>query len=313
MNGKVMRSSSDRRCAAWRPLPLLVALLLALHAHAAAQMPAAGGADAGSGTPPAVARLDSRITQLEQDVRSVTGRVESLSHQVRQLNDKLDKLSSDLDMRLDQGRGTGSGVGGGAAVGMGAGAAAGAGLGAGAASPGPRVLGRGNDEPAATTAPPASVPSTAGTPAAPAETRPQQPPPQQQAALPQGSSKDQYAAAFALMQKGNYAAAGEAFSDFLSRYPDDSLADNARYWLGESYYARGDYTRAAQTFFEAYDKNKSGPKAPDTLLKLGMALGNLDKKKEACASFRELGRTFPNASAAIKDKAAQESRRIGCG
>lgn len=115
------------------------------------------------------------------------------------------------------------------------------------------------------------------------------------------------------MQKGNYAAAGEAFSDFLSRYPDDSLADNARYWLGESYYARGDYTRAAQTFFEAYDKNKSGPKAPDTLLKLGMALGNLDKKKEACASFRELGRTFPNASAAIKDKAAQESRRIGCG
>lgn len=42
------------------------------------------------------------MTQLEQDLRSVTGRVESLSHQVRQLNDKLEKLSSDLDMRFDQ-------------------------------------------------------------------------------------------------------------------------------------------------------------------------------------------------------------------
>ena len=101
--------------------------------------------------------------------------------------------------------------------------------------------------------------------------------------------------------------------DFLSRYPDDPLADNARYWLGESYYARGDYPRAAETFFEAYEKNKTGPKAPDTLLKLGMALGNLDKKKEACASFRELSRAFPNAAAPIKDKAAQESRRLGCG
>ena len=309
-----MRSGGGR-LAAGRPVPVLAAALTLFVQAAAAQAPQPGfGVDTGLGAgagPPAVARLDSRITQLEQDLRAVTGRVESLSHQVRQLNDRLVKLSSDLELRFEQLKAQGGPAVGGAAVGAGTGAAAGT---------GPRMLGRGEDEtaraaPAPQTLPPQTPPPQAAVappapppaPAAPPET----PPPQ--SATPQGSSKEQYATAFALMQKANYAAAGAAFSDFLSRYPDDPLADNARYWLGESYYARGDYPRAAETFFEAYEKNKTGPKAPDTLLKLGMALGNLDKKKEACASFRELSRAFPNAAAAIKDTAAQESRRLGCG
>jgi tol-pal system protein YbgF len=91
------------------------------------------------------------------------------------------------------------------------------------------------------------------------------------------------------------------------------LADNARYWLGETYYARGEYARSAEIFLDGYEKNKQSPKAPDTLLKLGLSLSGLGKKKEACASFRELGRAFPNAPEPVKDRAAQESKRIACG
>ncbi|WP_223291695.1 tol-pal system protein YbgF [Defluviicoccus vanus] len=167
--------------------------------------------------------------------------------------------------------------------------------------------------------PPTPTPTPAPTPTTPTTTPAPAPAPAPDASaaaarstLPAGSSKEQYAYAFSLMQKASYAEATAAFSDFLQRNPNDSLADNARYWLGESYYARSDYPRAAETFLDAYEKNKTGPKAPDTLLKLGMALGKLDKKKEACASFRELSRSFPNATAQIKDKAAQESQRIGC-
>jgi tol-pal system protein YbgF len=285
----------------------MVAAMLTLFAHAAAAQLSqpGGGVDVGQGAgagPPAVARLDARITQLEQDLRGVTGRVESLSHQIRQLNDKLERLSSDLDLRFEQLKAQAGGQPGPGGVGPGSGG-------------GPRMLGGGEDDPARapgqqTSAPQTFPPQAAAAPALPPPPAPETRP---QTAAPQGSSKEQYAAAFALMQKANYAGASAAFSDFLSRYPDDALADNARYWLGESYYARGDYPRAAETFFEAYEKNKTGPKAPDTLLKLGMALGNLNKKKEACASFRELSRAFPNAAAAIKDKAAQESRRLGCG
>jgi tol-pal system protein YbgF len=252
---------------------------------------------------PATARLDARITQLEQDLRGVTGRVETLSFQMRQLTDKLDRLSSDLEMRLEQLRTQG------AAAGPGASAAA------GAAAGGPRMLG---DDRLPAAAPAPAAPATAAAPTSPPA--PVTPPPPAPApattppTAPQfASSKEQYAYAFALMQKANYAEAGTAFADFLRRYPDDALADNARYWLGESFYARGKYSEAAETFFDAYEKNKTGPKAPDTLLKLGMALASIDKKKEACASFRELARAFPNASTQVRDRAAQESKRLGCG
>lgn len=292
----------------WRGVAVVMASLMAGTALAQSTSPGFSGDDrsgaVGSGA--AVARMDARMTQLEQDLRGVTGRVENLGYQVRQLNDRVERLASDLDVQLNELR---------AASGHGSGGSAAAAT-AGAAS-GPTVLSRTGAEPdAGRSAPaPASPPPPAPTPAAPTTTPAPAPDASAAAArstLPAGSSKEQYAYAFSLMQKASYAEATAAFSDFLQRNPNDSLADNARYWLGESYYARSDYPRAAETFLDAYEKNKTGPKAPDTLLKLGMALGKLDKKKEACASFRELSRSFPNATAQIKDKAAQEGQRIGC-
>ena len=126
------------------------------------------------------------------------------------------------------------------------------------------------------------------------------------------SPREQYAAAFAQLEKRNYDEAATGFSDFLKQNPSDPLADNARYWLGESYYARGEYARSAEIFLDGYEKNKSGPKAPDTLLKLGLSLAGLQKNKEACASFRELNRAFPNAPAAVKERAGQETKRLAC-
>lgn len=246
---------------------------------------------------PAVARLDARMTQLEQDLRALTGKVETLNFQVRQLNDRVERATSDMEMQLNELK---AGGGQSSATASGAGEAR-------TGTGGPTVLSRsgGDSEPARPASPPAPQVAT------PAPSAPQAAAPR--GGLPDGSSKEQYAYAFSLMQKASYTEATAAFTEFLQRNPDDPLADNARYWLGESYYARNEYARAAETFLDAYEKNKTGPKAPDTLLKLGMALGKLDKKKEACASFRELGRAFPNATAQIKDKAAQESQRLGCG
>lgn len=51
-----------------------------------------------------------------------------------------------------------------------------------------------------------------------------------------------------LLKQGNYEEAGQAFQEFLQLYPQQELAGNAAYWLGESYYARKDYQRSAQIF-----------------------------------------------------------------
>lgn len=259
----------------------------------------------------AMARLAVRLNQLELDLRSATGKVEELGFQVRRLETRMDKLAADVDYRL------GERAGGAAATASSPSPSAPSPSASAPAAvqppplppavpgpngPGPRVLGQ-----VPTGLPATPQPAPAAPPAAVAS-----PSPQQTASATQGSPREQYAQAFALMQKSSYAEAEVAFSEFLNRNPDDPLAENARYWLGESYYVRGNYAKAAETFLDGYEKNKKGQKAPDTLLKLGMSLANLNKTKEACATYREIGRAFADAPQAIKDKAAQEQQKLKC-
>lgn len=243
------------------------------------------------GANPGIARLELRMSQLEQDLRSVTGRMEDVSFQLRKLDDRLDKLAADIEYRLGQAKANGGAAAASTAPASDNAAAIAAGGGAVTSTP------RAAQSPASDTEAPApsSSPST------------------QTASLPPKTPREQYARAFSQLEKRQYEEAAAGFSEFLKANPNDPLADNARYWLGESYYARGQFGRSAELFLDAYEKNKSGPKAPDTLLKLGLSLSGLDKNKEACATFRELNRAFPNAPDAVKERAAQEGKRLSCG
>jgi len=269
--------------------------------------PAATAAATGGGA--ATARLAVRIGELEQDIRSVTGRMEDVSFQVRRLNERLDKLTTDLEYRLSQKPpGEGGAV---PPVATGRSELGNAGTGVSRpASPqtGPVVLGAvpNQPEPTPVSPPPAPAPAVAPPAAPPAA-------PQGAAAAQPSTPREVYAGAFAQLQREKYQEAEAGFQQFLTRYPDDPLAENANYWLGESYYAQGDYARAATTFLEGYEKHKKGAKASDTLLKLAMSLGRLNKKPEACATLQELGRAFPGAPSAVKSKAGEERRRLGCG
>ena len=255
--------------------------------------PLSGAATAVPAAAPTTARLEVRMSQLEQDLRTVTGRMEDISFQLRKLDDRLDKLAADMEYRLSQAKS------GDAATTAAASDAAAVGSGSTAATPRVASAADGDTRPAAaqsTTAPAAS--ELGG---------------QQTASLPPKTPREQYARAFAQLERRQYEDSAAGFSSFLKANPNDPLADNARYWLAETYYARGEYGGSAELFLDAYEKSKTGPKAPDTLLKLGLSLAGLDKNKEACASFRELSRGFPNAPDAIKERAVQESKRLGCG
>src|SRR5262249_28060165 len=109
-----------------------------------------------------------------------------------------------------------------------------------------------------------------------------------------GSTQDQYNYAFGLLRQRDLDGAESAFKQLLHSHPKDPLAPNAQYWLGETYYGRENYTAAAATFAESYQKYPQSPKAAESLLKLGMSLGNQGRKQDACLSFVRLDRSFPN-------------------
>jgi len=72
-----------------------------------------------------------------------------------------------------------------------------------------------------------------------------------------------------VLREGRYDQATLAFTAFLASYPNSSYADNASYWLGETYYVTRDFDKALATFKGLTEKYPNSPKAPDSYLKTG--------------------------------------------
>ncbi|MCB1476014.1 MAG: tol-pal system protein YbgF [Rhodobiaceae bacterium] len=132
------------------------------------------------------------------------------------------------------------------------------------------------------------------------------------ASAPSDSPKDAYDLSYGYILRGDYQSAQVSFTDFLQRFPGDPLAGNARYWLGEAHFAQGQFREAAESFLTAYTEHKDGPKAPDSLLKLGMSLNQLQQKDAACSTFQQLGKEYPHASRNVLETMRAEASRAGC-
>lgn len=128
----------------------------------------------------------------------------------------------------------------------------------------------------------------------------------------ENEDKEAYDAAYDLLKKGKYAEAEKAFTVFMRDYPESTLAGNANYWLGETYYARGQYEVAAGIFSDGLTQYAKSSKAPDNLLKLGMTMAQLKKKDEACGFLTLLPEQFPKASDTLKKRAEAEARKLAC-
>jgi tol-pal system protein YbgF len=261
----------------------------------------APGAGMGAGTEPNLAAaMQVRLDEIETQMRVFTGRLEEANHAVSELTKKVETLASDIDLRLKalEGRGGGAPLA----------------VGPGGATP-----------PAANPAPaPGAPPGTLGTltprdlnakpqtatPAAPAPGG--APAARTASALPAGSVQEQYNYATSFLSKSDWAGAERALSAFIDAHPKDPLTGNAQYWLGESYYVRGDFNSAAHAFAKGYKDYPKSAKGPDNLLKLGLSLANLKKTDSACTTFGRMTKDFPDASAVIKSRVAAERKKLRC-
>lgn len=244
--------------------------------------PPPAAAPAGAEVPSTqAARIEVRLSQFETELRDLTGKVEEQSFRINQMTQRLDSLVVDLDLRLQALEADAAGL---AVEGEQPEAAADS----GAAQPkwdeGPKTLGQVPEGATAAT----GTDAEAGTP------------------------QEQYEQAFALLSQTDYKGAERALTAFLEQYPSDPLAGNAKYWLGETYYVRGQYAEAAVAFAEGYKTYPDSVKAPDNLLKLGKSLAALDQTADACGTFAELLKRYGNAAPAILQQAKSEQKRLSC-
>ena len=244
-----------------------------------------------------------RIDQLEEELRRLTGKLEEIQFAQDQQTSRLERLSNDIDFRLKA-------LEGGKAPG---GAAPGQTAGPTAAPPAAQPAG-----PAAVAGDPFRSPPAGNLGSIPAGQPSVLPPaaapaaPAAQTALPGGTPEEQYNYAFGLVRQGDLASAEIALKEFIAKNPKHERAGNADYWLGETYYARGNYQAAATAYLDTVQTYGAGPKGPYALLKLGMSLGLLQQKGEACQILKSLPAKFTKAEAPLKDRAKLEMQRLKC-
>lgn len=124
--------------------------------------------------------------------------------------------------------------------------------------------------------------------------------------------RQEYEIARNYLKKGEFQKAQVAFQAFIDDHSDTELASNAYYWLGESYYVQQDYDNAVKYFIEGVKKYPNGTKAPDSMLKLGMALAVNGNKPSSCKVFTKLLVDYPGASQTIIQRTRTEKAKAGC-
>jgi tol-pal system protein YbgF len=120
--------------------------------------------------------------------------------------------------------------------------------------------------------------------------------------------EDKYRRALTLYGQGKTAEARRAFQDVFDSDPTGELADNALYWLGETFFAAGNYNNAL-TYYQRVVKDYSDQnKAPDALFKSGMAYEKMGDLQLAKRAFDECIARYPYSTPAAS--ARLELKRI---
>jgi len=97
-----------------------------------------------------------------------------------------------------------------------------------------------------------------------------------------------------------YSVAQGEFQDILQYYPNDDLAGQAQYYLGEISYRQQDYANAVKAYNAVLENYSSSSKAPAAQLHKGLALLSMNRKDAGIQELRSLIRKYPQTPEAAQ-------------
>jgi tol-pal system protein YbgF len=135
-----------------------------------------------------------------------------------------------------------------------------------------------------------------------------------EAAIAKAESKVQdpealYAEGFKAIKDNEHRKASDKFTKFIAAYPEHKLADHAQYWLGEIYYAKGEWEKAILEFDKVIKNYPEGDKVPAATLKQGYSFEKLGLTKEAEVLLGHVVEKFPQSDEAAKAKSRLEEMK----
>jgi tol-pal system protein YbgF len=117
-----------------------------------------------------------------------------------------------------------------------------------------------------------------------------------------------YRRALTLYAQNKFSDARALFQQVFDGDPTGQLADNALFWIGETYFAAGDYQNAMRLYERVTKDFATENKAPDAMFKLGVTFEKTGDLGMARKTFEECIQKYPYSTPASSAK--QELQRI---
>ena len=222
-------------------------------------------------------QMNSAVAAMQQKLNAQSeasgGKLDSVSGQVQSLNDSLDELKSrigKLDKELQDIQAQMQNV---------------------QTQPAGAAPAAGGGQPAGQQPGQSAPPDGGGAAPAPGPAASQAPPLQ-----------DTYQSALRDYNAAHYDVASSEFGDVLHYYPNDPLAGNAQFYLGEIAYRQQKYRDAVKAYNSVLEDFGGSPKAPAAQLRKGLALLQLNQKDAGIHELRSLIQRYPQTPEALQGR-----------
>lgn len=103
--------------------------------------------------------------------------------------------------------------------------------------------------------------------------------------------------------------AASEYADFVHYYPDDPLAPDAQFYIGQIHLGQQKYDQAVMDFDAVLERFPEGKMTPEAYFMKGMALKLNNHRDDAASEFRNVIKKYPRSDRAVQ--AAEQLRSMG--
>lgn len=127
----------------------------------------------------------------------------------------------------------------------------------------------------------------------------------------QDNSRVEFESAFGLVKNKKYAEAIKEFEAFLKKHPKGAYSDNARFWIGQVYYAQSDFNNAEKQFIMLKTEFPDSTKLPSALIKLAEIKVKQQKWQEANDLYNQVINKYTGTAQQLARKGLLDLKASG--
>ena len=127
-----------------------------------------------------------------------------------------------------------------------------------------------------------------------------------------GREDELFMSAINLFDSGQTKLAEQRFTEFIEGFPTSAKLSSALFWRAETRVKKENWIGAANDYLESFTVNPDGESAAKTLFGLGVSLGAIGEKDQACLTLDEVGSRFKNIEKTLLAEIVKAKNLLDC-